>query len=180
MRLPSDPISQVSSWAPASRPARFLVLIPPPHTHTHTPSTLIWGPNSHSPHQPVTLPALWGDDPTGLDRAPQFRQRILLFLRCHLTVPHGSGQSRVMPKPYLSVCFEAGMCNSRIHPVHAALIYPQRSTPLHPGMTPYSCPSHSYSRNPRTLSLFHVPNGFAYGPLVASQNVSIKVCDWPT
>ena len=48
----------------------------------------------------ITLPALWGDDPTGWasegDRAPQFRQMILLFLRCHLTVAHGSGQSRVM------------------------------------------------------------------------------------
>ena len=41
----------------------------------------------------VTIPLGWASEG---DRAPQFRQRILLFLRCHLTVPHGSGQSRVM------------------------------------------------------------------------------------
>ena len=41
----------------------------------------------------VTIPLGWASEG---DRAPQFRQRILLFLRCHLTAPHGSGQSRVM------------------------------------------------------------------------------------
>ena len=41
----------------------------------------------------VTIPLGWASEG---DRAPQFRQRILLFLTCHLTVSHGSGQSRVM------------------------------------------------------------------------------------
>ena len=41
----------------------------------------------------VTIPLGWASEG---DRAPQFRQRIQLFLRCHLTVPHGSGQSLVM------------------------------------------------------------------------------------
>ena len=41
----------------------------------------------------VTIPLGWASEG---GRAPQFRQRILLFLRCHLTVPHGSGQSRIM------------------------------------------------------------------------------------
>ena len=47
---------------------------------------------SHRPYE-VTIPLGWANE---WDRAPQFRQRILLFSRCHLTVPHGSGQSRVM------------------------------------------------------------------------------------
>ena len=41
----------------------------------------------------VTIPLGWASEG---DRAPHFRQRILLFLRCHLTVLHGSGQSCVM------------------------------------------------------------------------------------
>ena len=41
----------------------------------------------------VTMPLGWASEG---DWAPQFKQRIQLFLRCHLTVPHGSGQSPVM------------------------------------------------------------------------------------
>ena len=48
---------------------------------------------SHRGPYEVTIPLGWASEG---DRAPQFRQRILLFLRCHLTVPHGSGQPRVM------------------------------------------------------------------------------------
>ena len=40
-------------------------------------------------------------------------------------------------------------------------------------------PTSSVCEQALSLSLFHVPNGFAYlGPLVASQNVSIKAYDW--
>ena len=49
-------------------------------------------PLRYRPYE-VTIPLGWASEG---DRAPRFRQRILLFLRCHLTVPHGSGQSRVM------------------------------------------------------------------------------------
>ena len=48
----------------------------------------------------VTIPLGWASEG---DRAPQFRQKILLFLRCHLTVPHGSGQSRVMSSAFWDV-----------------------------------------------------------------------------
>ena len=46
----------------------------------------------------MTIPLGWASEG---DRALQFRQRILLFSRCHLTVQHGSGQSRVMNWIYL-------------------------------------------------------------------------------
>ena len=50
----------------------------------------------------VTIPLGWASEG---DRAPQFRQRILLFLRCHLTAPHGSGQSRVMENKNVYAAF---------------------------------------------------------------------------
>ena len=54
----------------------------------------------------VTIPLGWASEG---DRAPQFKQRILLFLRCHLTVQHGSGQSRVMKRMFC-FCFLFCVC----------------------------------------------------------------------
>ena len=54
----------------------------------------------------VTIPLSWASEG---DRAPQFKQRILLFLRWHLTVQHGSGQSLVMKRMFC-FCFLFFVC----------------------------------------------------------------------